>query len=255
MPQLLSLRHYHHEQIAHSHQHAQLVIGLSGRLDFEVEGRGCLVGYHGLAVVPADTHHICASAEGSRCLVLDVPDDDWLQQRLGQHANAGRRLLQTAQHLQLNASQSQLVDWLAACPINDPVIAQQGAALLLSTLSSSDLMAARPIGLPLAALNAYIDKHCGHPLQVADLARVCGLSAARFHARFLAETGHTPMEHVRARRLQLGRELLLGSQLPVGEIAARVGYASQSAFTAALGRSFGITPRQLRRESLAKNNE
>ena len=41
MSQLLSLRHYHHEQIAHSHDHAQLVSGLSGRLEFEVAGRGC----------------------------------------------------------------------------------------------------------------------------------------------------------------------------------------------------------------------
>ena len=38
----------------------------------------------------------------------------------------------------------------------------------------------------------------------------------------------------------------------MGEIAARVGYASQSAFTAALVREFGVTPRQLRRESRDK---
>jgi AraC-like DNA-binding protein len=61
--------------------------------------------------------------------------------------------------------------------------------------------------------------------------------------RFLAETGQTPMDYVRLRRLQLGRELLGSSQLAVGEIAARVGYASQSAFTAALVRQFGCTPR------------
>ncbi len=60
----------------------------------------------------------------------------------------------------------------------------------------------------------------------------------------------TPMEFVRRRRVQQGRELLIGTRLAVGEIAARVGYASQSAFTAALSREFGMTPRALRRESL-----
>ena len=104
-------------------------------------------------------------------------------------------------------------------------------------------------GLPLASLDAYVDRHAGHPLQVADLARLAGLSAARFHARFLAETGQTPMDYVRQRRLQLGRELLCATHLAVGEIAARVGYASQSAFTAALVRQFGSTPRQIRREA------
>lgn len=248
MSQLLSLRHYHHEQIAHSHDHPQLVFGLSGRLDFEVEGRGCEIASSSLAVVPSDAHHACASPQGSHCLVLDVPRDAWLQQRLGQHFDASRRLLETPGRLQLSPAQSQLVNWLAASPLDDMVIAQQGAALLLASLTASP-GAAAPANLPLARLDAHIDRHCAHPLQVADLARLCNLSAARFHARFLAETGHTPMEHVRLRRLQLGRELVINSALSIGEIAARVGYGSQSAFTAALVRELGITPRELRRQA------
>ena len=253
MHPVLSLRQYRHEQIAHSHAHAQLVFGLSGCLDFEVAGQGCQVLSHSLAVVPPSAHHACASPAGSHCLVLDVPAGSWLQQRLGVHADAGRRLLERPGRVLLNPAQSQLVNWLAASPINDEVIAQQGAALLLASLSSSQ-PAPKP-GLPMALIDAHIARHCAHPLQVADLARLCGLSTARFHARFLAETGQTPMDHVRSRRLQLGRELLLSSNLAVGDIAARVGYASQSAFTAALSRQLGSTPRQLRRESRDKSQE
>ena len=99
----------------------------------------------------------------------------------------------------------------------------------------------QPGGLPLAALDSYIEQHAARPLQVADLARLAGLSVPRFHARFLAETGRTPMEHIRQRRLQLAEQMLLSSDLPVGEVAARVGYASQSAFTAALSRHLGMT--------------
>ena len=208
---------------------------------------------HSLAVVPPSAHHACASPAGSHCLVLDVPTGEWLQQRLGVHADAGQRLLERPGRVRLNPAQSQLVNWLAASPINDEVIAQQGAALLLASLSSSQ-PAPQP-GLPLALIDAHITRHCAHPLQVADLARLCGLSAARFHARFLAETGQTPMDYVRSHRLQLGRELLLSSNLAVGDIAARVGYASQSAFTAALLRQLGSTPRQLRRESRDKSQE
>lgn len=36
----LTLRHYLEAPIAHSHEHAQLVFGLSGHLDLEVDGRG-----------------------------------------------------------------------------------------------------------------------------------------------------------------------------------------------------------------------
>ena len=248
MSQLLSLRHYRHDQIAHSHEHPQLVFGLTGRLDFEVEGRGCEIASTSLAVVPSDAHHACASPLGSHCLVLDVPQDAWLQQRLGQHFDASRRLLETPGRLQLSPAQSQLVNWLAASPLDDIVIAQQGAALLLTSLTVTPGVPVSA-GLPLARLDAHIDRHCAHPLQVADLARLCNLSSARFHARFLEETGRTPMEHIRLRRLQLGRELLLSSRLAVGQIANRVGYASQSAFTAALVRELGATPRELRRQA------
>ena len=215
MGSILSLRHYSHDQIVHSHDHAQLVLGLSGCLEFEVEGRGSRVLRQTFAVVPAQARHACSSPAGSRCLVLDLPCDGSLLLGLGEHAEAGRRLFERPQALSLTPAQGQLVNWLAR-------------------------------------LDAYLDRHAAHPLQVADLARLAGLSVARFHSLFLAETGQTPMDYARSRRLHQAHELLLESSLAVGEIAARVGYASQSAFTAALVREFGVTPRQLRRESRDK---
>jgi len=246
MPSLLSLRHYSHELLSHSHHHAQLVFGLRGELDFEVAGQGSRVLRQTLAVVPAEAPHACGSRHGSQCLVLDVPSEQWLTQHLGGHADNSRRLLDVPGAVSLTPAQSQLVGWLAASPINDPVIAQQGAALLLASLAHAQPALCGSARLPLAAIDAHIDQHAAHPLQVADLARLSGLSAARFHTRFLEETGLTPMEYVRSRRLHLARHLLQSSHLAVGEIAARVGYNSQSAFTAALSRHFGMTPRALR---------
>ncbi len=246
MHSLLSLRHYSHELLSHSHDHAQLVFGLSGLLEFEVAGQGSQVTRQTLAVVPSEAQHACGSKSGSHCLVLDVPDECWLQQQLGRHLDATRRLLEKPAAVSLSPAQSQLVSWLAASPINDPVIAQQGAALLLASLANGDSPAHTGSTLPLAALDAHIDQHAAYPLQVDDLARLAGLSAARFHVRFLSETGQTPMDYVRRRRLQLAHQLLQNSNLAIGEIAARVGYSSQSAFTAALTRQFGRSARALR---------
>ncbi|MCY1492498.1 Helix-turn-helix domain protein [compost metagenome] len=61
------------------------------------------------------------------------------------------------------------------------------------------------------------------------------------------------MDYVRQRRLQLGLQLLRDTPLAIGEIATQVGYASQSAFTAALVRQYGATPRELRREARDKS--
>ncbi|MNN56702.1 Exoenzyme S synthesis regulatory protein ExsA [compost metagenome] len=103
--------------------------------------------------------------------------------------------------------------------------------------------------LPYAAFDGHIEQHAAHPLQVADLARIAGLSTARLHARFTAECGMTPMDYIRQRRLLKARELVSRTLLPMGEIAARVGYSSQSAFSAAMLRAFGCTPGTLRRAS------
>ncbi|MGE4407430.1 AraC family transcriptional regulator [Pseudomonas sp.] len=245
---MLSLRHYNHDLIAHSHDHAQLVFGLKGLLEFEMAGRGSRVAQQGLAVVPSATHHACGSATGSHCLVLDIPSENWVRERLGHHTDPSLRLLDRPDTLRLAPVQQQLVEWLAASPINDALIAEQGAVLLLASLAGRNDAPRMPPPLPLAAIGAHIDRHLAHPLQVADLARIAGLSVARLHARFLHETGRTPMEYVRQRRLQRGEALLHDTRLPIGEIAARVGYASQSAFTAAIVRARGCTPRELRRE-------
>ena len=246
MRPILTLRHYSHDLIVHSHDHAQLVFGLSGRLDFEVGGQGSQVGQQSFVVVPAGAHHACGSPDGSHCLVLDVPSEHWVMQSLGEHAEASRRLLDTPGRLLLAPAQSQLVDWLAASPVTDPLIAQQGAVLLLASLNN-----ALPVGggrcLPYAALNAHIDQHAAHPLQVADLARVAGLSSARLHARFVAECGQTPMDYIRSRRLHMAVNLSFDSPLAIGEIAQRVGYSSQSAFAAAILREYGTSPGKLRR--------
>ena len=249
MRPILTLRHYTTAPIAHSHEHAQLVFGLSGHLDFEVDGRGSQVRESSVMVLPYDAHHACISRDGSRCLVLDVPTEHWVLQSLGEHADASRRLLDQPARLALDARQHQLVQWLARSPVDDPLIVQQGAVLLLASLNHPQEQPLAGKRLPYAAFNAHIERHVAHPLQVADLARIADLSVPRLHARFVAECGHTPMDYIRSRRLQLALGLLRSTPLPIGEIAERVGYSSQSAFAAAMLREFGASPGALRRSA------
>ena len=248
MGSILSLRTYRHDVLTHSHEHAQVVISLSGKLDFEVEGRASVLQQQHLMVIPAGAHHTCGSPQGSRCLVLDVPGENWLGQSLGAHAQASRRLLDTPGHLHLDHGQHTLVNWLANSPVSDPLIAHQGAILLLASLNNPATEQAQPKRLPYAALDAYIEQNAAYPLQVADLARIAGLSCARLHSRFVSECAQTPMDYLRQRRLRSALTLLRQSTLPIGEVASRVGYASQSAFAAAMLREFGVSPSALRRE-------
>lgn len=248
MPPLLSLRNYRQELIAHSHAHPQLVISLTGHLEFEMQGRGSELRQQHLLVIRADAHHTCVSAQGSQCLVLDIPDDHWLTQNLGEHADASRRLLETSAHHTLNLHQQQLANWLAGSSLNDPLIERQGAALLLASLNNPSDAPAPGKRLPFAAFDALIRRNAAYPLQVADLAKVAGLSSASLHRRFIGECGQTPMDYIRQRRLRHALNLLRQTSLAIGEVASRCGYASQSAFSAAMLREFGASPSALRRE-------
>ncbi|MGE9806185.1 hypothetical protein ACQP3L_37055, partial [Escherichia coli] len=69
-----------------------------------------------------------------------------------------------------------MVNWLADSPVDDPLIAQQGAVLLLASLNHCADSQPGERRRPYAALNAHIDRHAAHPVQVADLARIAGLS-------------------------------------------------------------------------------
>ena len=126
MGSILSLRHYSHDQIVHSHDHAHWSWA-SAAASTSRSRRGSRVLRQTFAVVPAQARHACSSPSGSRCLVLDLPCDGSLLLGLGEHAEAGRRLFERPQALSLTPAQGQLVNWLASGPINDPVIAHQGA--------------------------------------------------------------------------------------------------------------------------------
>jgi AraC family transcriptional activator of mtrCDE len=55
-----------------------------------------------------------------------------------------------------------------------------------------------------------------------------------------------PLEFLATLRLELARRKLATSRQPLGDIAADVGYQSESAFSRAFRRRFGITPGQAR---------
>jgi AraC family transcriptional regulator len=75
-----------------------------------------------------------------------------------------------------------------------------------------------------------------------DLANAAGLSAFHFARAFRAATGQSPLQYVIALRMTRAQVLLRSSQLPVAEIAYRVGYEDVSRFGQHFKRHTGATP-------------
>ncbi|MGD1877243.1 MAG: AraC family transcriptional regulator [Kiloniellaceae bacterium] len=82
------------------------------------------------------------------------------------------------------------------------------------------------------------------PWTVADLAAEAGMSRAAFSADFTRRVGQAPFAYMRNWRMTRARAALAERQSSVSDVAASVGYTSQSAFGHAFRRTFGETPRQ-----------
>jgi AraC-like DNA-binding protein len=99
----------------------------------------------------------------------------------------------------------------------------------------------------LARATTAIEDALAAPLSLDALAREAGLSRYHFLRLFAAAYGEPPFAYVRRRRLARAAELLAASDLPVGAVAAAVGFDSQSAFTRAFAAGAGMSPGRFRR--------
>lgn len=99
----------------------------------------------------------------------------------------------------------------------------------------------------LGSLLLWITDHLDADLGVEELARRSLMSPRTFARRFRAETGTTPHAWVTAQRLLAAEELLERSDLPVEQIAARVGFGNAATLRHHFAASRGVSPLHYRR--------
>jgi transcriptional regulator GlxA family with amidase domain len=85
------------------------------------------------------------------------------------------------------------------------------------------------------------------PLDVAAMARHAGVSPRTFARRFRAETGTTPLQWLLAQRVLEARRLLEATDLPVDEVAWRVGFGTAASLRDHFRRATSTTPTAYRR--------
>lgn len=163
-----TLRRYLGTHAPHSHAHAQLLFGLHGRLELELDGRAAHVDVGTGLIVPPGVEHAYEAARGARVWVLDAP--------AGPALDRVRRFALPA-------------GW---------VLTDDAAALLRLAGTAPALRARRSID-PLRlerALAGRLHENWSN----ARMAALFALSAPRFHARWLALTGLAPQAWLRGRR-------------------------------------------------------
>jgi AraC family transcriptional regulator len=92
----------------------------------------------------------------------------------------------------------------------------------------------------------YIDDNLKSELTLAAIAEAVALSPGHFAHAFRQATGVAPHRYVVERRVERAKALLRESNMPITEIADRVGCSSHSHFSVLFHRITGLTPRQFR---------
>jgi AraC-like DNA-binding protein len=150
----------------------------------------------------------------------------------------------------------------------DPVLAHRFARLFVSlTTSTPDALEveegvvrvlarllARHGSRPLAPSNfpapvtralQLLNEAPEHPITLAELAALSGVSRFQLLRGFARAVGTTPHAYLLQQRVRLARRLLAAGRRPA-EAAAEAGFADQSHLTRAFRRQFGITPARYR---------
>jgi AraC-like DNA-binding protein len=96
---------------------------------------------------------------------------------------------------------------------------------------------------------ALIHRHPARAWTVASLARELAMSRSAFAARFTELADEPVRRYVTRWRMNVARDLLQHEGATVAELAGRLGYESEAAFSRAFKRTLGISPGAAKRQA------
>ncbi len=238
----------------HRHEHHQVVIGVRGEADLNVEGSGAHLDSWRACLVPTEARHDFSGTARNHVLVINL--DPWAPSRQSPVYGDYQRfvpLFDKPRTLELDSHMQRLVQFSAdefrRAPDNTH-LKNHLAASLLHCLAGRlpDLKTARPqrFWAGPETIRRHILENLGRKITVEELAGVACLSVSRFHQVFRETTGQSPHQFLIDTRLEQAVKLLATTTLPVAEISHRAGFSSQSALTNSLKKYRGVTPSRVR---------
>ncbi len=101
----------------------------------------------------------------------------------------------------------------------------------------------------LSTLKSRLSAHLFKPgITIGELLRHIFMSRTDLHRKLKRETGWSATEYIRRQRLHHARKLLEEQpQLPVSEVAEKVGFGSQSYFSKQFKKLFGCCPKEVKK--------
>ncbi len=247
------------------HFHEELEIGLKQGGGWEVHHRGAwhAVAPGTLVLTPPGDVHMARSPGGAADAVFHGLrlDADLLRRAATDIAGRPRRAPDFATplvrdreaRLLLLRLVSALEEGSAASPLEQESRLQDALGhLILRHGAERRALAPQPAGAEHGAVRRarqYLEEHAEGAVTLAELARVAGLSASHLCWAFGAAVGMPPHAYQTQIRVARAKALLVAGRLPLAQVAAEVGFASQSHLTRHFARLVGVTPGRYMRDS------
>ena len=112
----------------------------------------------------------------------------------------------------------------------------------------SEPAAAAPEDPVVGQVEALIKSNLSQQITTQALARTAGVSVGVLTKLFVNHFGQTPSDYMRTLRMHRSCALLVNTDRPIKEIAARVGYTDLQRFNKVVRETFGCSLRKLREE-------
>jgi AraC family transcriptional regulator len=219
---------------------------------------GALVSEDSFALVPAGhAHHTEALRDAHAHLALYITDE--ALRRFEAEAGSLERVRHRTRSSALFYAPPQMKTLQNLCRRTESgqpiaMLRHLSAALLVSCLaeieSADSLPAATPRGHGVALvqeIQTFIADRASEDISLDFLAERFGTSRRHITRLFREQTGLSIAEFHRSKRISLARRMLTDTDLPVGEIAYRVGFESGSALSRAMRRTDDNSPSGIRR--------
>lgn len=255
---------------------------LSGSMLIDVAGEPCGEAAAGeIVLLPRNDAHMLASERGipavpGRSLVVPSPDGGLARVVhggpgdlthmvcgfLGSDEVATPLLATLPSILKLDLRKGTSREWIeasvrfAAQELADGRLASSSVMSRLSEVLLTEAIRQYAAGLPETEVGwlrglgdpqvgralASIHRDMAAPWTAEELARSVAMSRSAFVERFTALVGTPPIRYLTALRLNSARLELRDTSRSVGELAHRVGYESEEAFSRAFKREYGLSP-------------
>lgn len=101
----------------------------------------------------------------------------------------------------------------------------------------------------------FIEDNYDKQITLADVARSTHLSVSRLGHVFKEQAGVTIIDYITNVRIEMAKNLLIGTNKTCTEICFEVGYNNQSYFTRTFKELAGLSPRQFRNDNRIPRNE